>query len=102
MKIIKDMSEDIEKTLDMAECNIKKAVEYKIDYPTAAQAFYNKSVALMNTIKGSHDAIVALIESYRKEKGDPPKPMMSVYNYMHERQIEQAAAIKTLQELYIK
>lgn len=88
MKVIKDMSEDIEKTLNMAECNIKKAVEYKIDYPVAAQAFYNKSVALMNTIKGTHDAVVALIEGYRKEKGEPPEPMMAVYNYMHERQME--------------
>jgi len=52
MKVIKDMSEDIENTLDMAECNIKKAVEYKLDFPAASQAFYTKSVALMNSIKG--------------------------------------------------
>ena len=102
MKVIKDMSEDIEKTLDLAECNIKKAIEYKLDFPIAAQAFYNKSVALMNTIKGQHDAIVALIEGYRKEKGEPPAPMMAIYNYLHERQIGLAAAIKNLQDMYIK
>lgn len=102
MKVIKDISEDIEKTLDMAECNIKKAVEYKLDFPIAAQAFYNKSVALMNSIKGQHDAVVTLIETHRKEKGEPPAPMMAVYNYMHERQMEQAAAIKNLQDMYIK
>ena len=102
MRVIKDMSEDIEKTLDMVECNIKKAVEYKLDFPLAAQAFYNKSVALMGTIKGQHDAVVALIEAYRKEKGDPPEPMMAIYNYMHERQIGQAAAIKNLQDQFNK
>ena len=102
MKVIKDMSEDIENTLDMAECNIKKAVEYKLDFPAASQAFYTKSVALMNSIKGQHDAVVALIEGYRKEKGEPPAPMMAIYNYMHERQINKAAAIKNLQDLYTK
>ena len=102
MRVIKEMCEDIEKTLDMAECNIKKAVEYKLDYPVAAQAFYTKSVALMATIKGQHDAVVALIEAYRKEKGEPPAPMMAVYNYLHERQISQAAAIRNLQDIYAK
>lgn len=102
MKVIKDMSEDIEKTLDMAECNIKKAIEYKMDYPLAAQAFYNKSVALMNTIKGQHDAVVTLIEGYRKEKGEPPEPMMAIYNYLHEKQMTQSVGIKYLQELFVK
>ena len=102
MRVIKEMCEDIENTLDMAECNIKKATEYKLDYPIAAQAFYNKSIALMNTIKGQHDAVVALIEGYRKEKGEPPAPMMAVYNYLHERQISQAAAVRGLQDMYAK
>ena len=102
MRVIKEMCEDIEKTLDMAECNIKKAVEYKLDYPVAAQAFYTKSVTLMGTIKGQHDAVVTLIEAYRKEKGEPPAPMMAVYNYLHERQISQAAAVRNLQDIYAK
>ena len=102
MRVIKDICEDMEKTLDMAECNVKKAIEYKMDYPLAAQAFYNKSVAIMNTIKGQHDAVVSLIEGYKKEKGEPPAPMMAVYNYLHEKQINLVAAIKTLQDLYTK
>lgn len=102
MKIIKCLSENIENTLDAAETNIKKAIEFKLDYPVAAKAFYNQSVTLMDSIKMQHDAVVALIEGYRKEKGEPPAPMMAIYNYMHERQINQAAAIKTLQDMYMK
>ena len=102
MKIIKCISEDIEATMDLAEDNIKKAIMYKIDYPTAAKAYYNKSVALMDSIKPQHDSVVALIDSYRKEKGDPPEPMMAIYNYLHERHMSKAAAIKTLQDMYIK
>ena len=102
MKVIECLSEDIEVTLDLAEENIKKAITYQMENPIAAKAFYIKSVALMDSIKNEHDAVVALIEGYRKEKGEPPVPMMSVYNYIHKRHMEQAAAIKSLQDTYSK
>ena len=102
MKVIKCMSEDIEKTLEMAEQNVKKAIEYKEDYPIAAKAYYNKSVALMETIKGMHDGVAAIIKGYREEKGEPPAPMLAVYNYLHERSVNNAAMIKNLQDIYMK
>lgn len=102
MRIIKCISEDIERTLDMAEENAKQAVMYKQDYPVAAKAFYAKSVTLMDSIKPLHDAVVALIEGYRKEKGEPPAPMMAIYEYMHERHMNKAVGIKSLQEMYNK
>ena len=102
MKVIKCLSENIEATLDAAECNIKKAIEFKTEQPIASRAFYAQSVLLLDSIKGQHDAVVALIEGYKKEKGEPPAPMMAIYNYMHERQINQAAGIKALQDMYNK
>lgn len=102
MKIIKCLCEDIEATLDAAEHDIKEATMWKEEYPVASKAFYAKSVALMDTIKMQHDAVVALIEGHRKEKGEPPAPMMAIYDYMHERHINKAAAIKALQEMYSK
>lgn len=102
MKIIKCLSEDIEKTLDAAEEDIKKAIMYKEEYPSAAKSFYTKSIVLIDSIKPQHDAVVALIEEYRKSKGEPPAPMMAIYNYMHERHITKAAAIKNLQDMYMK
>ena len=73
MKIIKCMTENIECILDMAETNIMKAIEYKDEFPIAAKAFYNESIILMDSIKGQHDAVVSIIEGYRKEKGEPPR-----------------------------
>ncbi len=102
MKIIKCLSESIEETLDCAEDCVKKAMMYKEEYPIASRAFFNKSTMLMDSIKLQHDAIIALIEGYKKEKGEPPAPMMAIYNYMHERHINKAAAIKALQEMYNK
>ena len=102
MKIIKCLSENIECILDMAEDNIKNAIKYQEEFPVAAKAFYTQSITLMDSIKVQHDAVVALIEAYKKEKGEPPAPMMAIYNYMHERHINKAAAIKTLQDMYMK
>lgn len=102
MKVIECISEDIEATMDLAENNIKKAIMFKEDYPLAAKSYYSKSVALMDSIKSQHDAVVALIEAHRKEKGEPPEPMMTIYNYMHGRHINKAAAIKNLQDMYMK
>ena len=102
MKIIKCLCEDIEATLDAAEHDIKKAIMYKEEYPVASKAFYAKSSALMDTIKLEHEAVVALIEGVKKEKGEPPASMMAIYDYMHERQINKAAAIRALQEMYSK
>lgn len=102
MKIIKCLCEDMECTLDAAEDDIKKAIMYKEEYPVASKSFYTKSVMLMDSIKPQHDAVVALIADYRKEKGEPPEGMMAIYNYMHERHINKAAAIKALQDMYSK
>lgn len=102
MKVIKCLSENIEATLDAAEDNIRNAIKYKIDFPVASKAFYNQSIMLTESIKGQHDAVVSLIETYRKEKGEPPAPMMAIYDYLHERQINKMASVKNLQEMYVK
>ena len=75
---------------------------YKDEFPIAAKALYTKSTMLMDSIKPLHDAVVSLIEGYRKDKGEPPAPMLAIYNYMHERHISKAAAIKNLQDMYTK
>ena len=102
MKVIKCMCETIEDTLDMAEDHIKKAIMYKNEYPLAAKAYYNQSIILMDSLKGLHDGVVGLIEGDRKEKGEPPAPMMAIYDYMHERHINKTAAVRNLQDMYTK
>ena len=102
MKIIKCLSEKIEDELIAAESYVKKAIEYKEEFPEISKVFYNISVTHMELIKNLHDQVVDLIAAYRKDNGEPPAPMMAIYDYMHERQINQAAGIKNLQDLYNK
>lgn len=100
MKIIKQISEQIEKELDQQEYLIKKAIEYKETYPTVALAFYNESLNKDTSIRNFHDQVILLINDYRNTNGEPPAHMMAVYNYLHERHIDKAATIKNLQAMY--
>ena len=54
----------------------------------------------MSHMKRLHDGLAKLIEAYRQEKGDPPAPMLAVYDYLHRKQIDKAAEVKALQGMY--
>ena len=47
-----------------------------------------------------HNRVVAVIEQYRKEHGDPPAEMQWRYDYLHKKHIDKATRIKVKQALY--
>ena len=100
MKIIEVFSKKIEDTLNNAEDYIIKASEYREDFPDASKALYNMSESEMNNVTALHSAVSNLINNYRKEKGDPPESMLAIYKYLHQKHIDHATKIKTMQAMY--
>lgn len=100
MKIIKKIAEYIDDELEGAEDYIKCALKHKTDDPQLAKVFYDISVQEMHHVDMLHGEIVKMIEKHRREKGEPPAVMLAVWDYAHERHIEEAKEIKLLQAEY--
>ena len=101
MEIIKDISKDIEKEIDRAECYAKKALKYKTMYPLTADHYFKAANnAIVEITSNLHAAVIELIDNYKKEKGNPPADMLRLYDILHEIHIEHLAAVKGMLSLY--
>ena len=100
MKIIEKLSEKIAEEIHDAKVYAKMALEHREDYPDLANILHDLSQEEMGHMSRLHNAVAEIIEQYRKEKGDPPASMLAVYDYLHKQQIEKAAEVKTLQDMF--
>ena len=100
MKIIKCLSELIEEELSDSAKYIDLAMKWKSDEPDTADLFYELSVEEMGHVDKLHEEVKELIEDYRKTNGEPPKDMMVLYEYLHEKHIGTATEIKIKQSMY--
>ena len=100
MKIIETLSEKIAEEIHDAKEYAKMALEVRETYPDLAQTLFDLSTEEMGHMSRLHSAVAEIIEKYRKEKGDPPAAMMAVYDYLHKKQIDQAAEVKAMQAMF--
>lgn len=100
MIIIEKLSDMIEEELQDAKKYAKCALHYKDEMPELAELFYRLSGEEMNHMNELHEMAAQIIEKYRKEKGEPPDAMRAVYDYLHKKQIEKAAEVKNLREMF--
>ena len=100
MQIIKKISEMIEEELEGAEHYAKMALKHKHDMPELAKVLYDISTDEMRHVHLLHGEVVALIEKHKREHGEAPAAMVAVWDYLHERHIEESSEIKMLQNEY--
>ena len=100
MKLIQMLCEMVDDEIADARKYAKCALEYKDTHPNLSKVFFDLSSAETQHMTILHTEVAKLIEKYRQEKGEPPEGMKAVYDYLHQKQIDKAAEVKTLQGMY--
>ena len=100
MKIIKLLCEMVGEEISDADKYITQALKYKDERRGLADVFAQLSGEEMKHMQMLHEQVVTIIAEYRKTHGDPPAEMMAVYDYLHEKHMDEAADVKAAQALY--
>lgn len=100
MKIIKKLSERIAEEIDDADFYIKMAMEYREQYPEVSRVVSNIAAQEMDHMNSLHQLVTQIIDQYRRTNGEPPPAMQAVYDYLHEKHIEEAADVKAKIAMY--
>ena len=100
MKTIRVLSEVIENALEFAEDRIDDAMDIKADSPEAARVLGDFAESIMDWVTNVHAATTKIITDYRKANGEPPEPMMNVYDYLHKKHIDHAAKVRAMYQMF--
>ena len=102
MKILKDLINKAEDTLDEIEFYAEKAHVLRADHRHLADG-YAKIGEMHITIFGIlHDQMISIIEEEKKKGTEVPVAMMAVWEYSHEKLIKEFAEAKYKIEEYKK
>lgn len=102
MKIVKKIVDQINDELEGAEEYIKCATKYKTDYPTIANMYYEMSITEMTHVDKLHSSVVSLINEMKARGVEIDEKMMAIYDYEHNKAMEEATEIRVMQEMYKK
>jgi hypothetical protein len=102
MKILKDLIEKADDTLEEIEWYAEKALHYKAEHKQLADV-YNKVADMHITIYDMlHKQMVDLIDEHRRSGHTPPPEMLAIWDYEHEKLIKEFAEAKTMVDEYNK
>lgn len=100
MMVIKKLSGMIEEEITDAKKYAQCALNYKKENKSLGDIFYTLANEEMKHMSVLHNEVTKIIDQYKKEKGDPPEVMMELYDYLHERHLEEAAEVKGMLAMY--
>ena len=102
MKILKNLIEKADDTLEEVEWYAEKALHYKPEHKSLADV-YNKIAEMHITIYDMlHKEMVSLIEEHKRMGHNPPPEMLAIWEYEHEKLVKEFAEAKFMVDDYKK
>lgn len=100
MKELKEIIRDIGAKLEDAECYAKEAVKHKEQFPALASTYARIAQDELNHVDMLHRHAVEMIESKERSGAEAPASMRAVWEWEHEKQIDEAADVRRLLDMY--
>lgn len=100
MKIIKNLVEDIEEELEGAEHYAKLATQYKEEDRTLADVYAKFADVELEHVDALHGQAVRMIKAQKSTGASAPASMQAVWDWEHEKMVDNVARIKTMLSMY--
>ena len=102
MKILKELIEKSEDTLDEVEWYAEKAHILKADHRPLADVYIKIAEEHIGIYGMLHDKMVALIEEEKRKGANPPAAMLAIWEYEHEKLVKEMSEAKYMIDEYKK
>lgn len=100
MKELKEIIADIQEMLDCAEMYAREAVKHKNQYPDLASTYARIAQDDLAHVDMLHKHAVNMIEEKQKNGTEAPAAMKAIWDFEHDREIDKAADVKRLLDMY--
>lgn len=98
MREIKELVEFMTEELDASEKYVMAALKHKDEMRNLHELYMTLSKEEMNHMERLHSQAIKCIER-KKENGEQPAAMLSIWEWEHERLMKRAAKIKHMQDM---
>lgn len=102
MKLLKDLIGKANDTLEEIEWYAEKAYHLKAEHKAIADCYIKIAEMHEDIYRMLHDKMVMVIEEYKKSGHEPPKEMLIIWEYEHEKLIKEFSEAKFMIEEYHK
>lgn len=102
MKMLKNLIEKADDTLEEIEWYAEKAHHLKEEHRALADAYIKIAEMHITIYNILHERMVALINEEKGKGAQPPQAMMAIWEYEHEKLVKEFAEAKYFIEEYKK
>lgn len=102
MKILKDLIEKADDTLEEIEWYAEKAMHLRTEHRALADCYIRIAEMHVNIYGMLHERMVALIDEEKRKGVEVPISMEAIWEYEHEKLIKEFAEVKFLIDEYKK